>query len=139
MNASRILTLLLGLGLLVTTPSCRNAPPPQAQLIELGKGRQLEFWVVPESPAMAKKISLGTPSARVGAAGFVTLQLPIVSGLWPLSYRVDWQDASGMQATDPSASAWRRVNQDSSHPVPIGATSTIANPARATLRLRTDH
>ena len=114
-------------------------PPAQAQLIELGNGKRIEFWVVPESSTMAKKISLGAPSARVGAAGFVTLQLPIVSGLWPLSYRVDWQDASGMQASDPTASAWRRINQDSSHPVPIGATSTIANPVRATLRLRTDH
>lgn len=125
---------LLGLG------SCRNAPPPpQAQLIDLGSGRRMELWVMPESPAMARKISLGPPAVRVTPEGFVTLQLSAVSAIWPLAYRIDWQDAAGMTATDPSASAWRRLEQDSAHPVSIGATSTLRHPARATLRLRMHH
>lgn len=119
--------------------SCQHAPVPPQQVVYDGGKHSLEFIVVPESNQMAGRFRHGSASATSSAEGFVTLQVQAVSSMWPLAYRFEWQGADGMMAMDPSANAWRRMEQDSGHPVVLTGTSTARFPARATLRIRKDH
>jgi hypothetical protein len=119
--------------------SCQHPPIPPQQVVYDGGKHSLEFIVVPESSQMAGRFRHGSANATSSTEGFVTLQVQAVSSVWPLAYRFEWQGADGMVAMDPSANAWRRMEQDSGHPVVLTGTSTTRFPARASLRIRKDH
>lgn len=139
MSALRRTSLGAAFLMLALLTSCQHAPaPPQQVVYDAGK-HSLEFLLVPESAQMAGRFRCGPASAASTPEGFVTLQVQAVSSQWPLAYRFEWQGADGMMATDPSSNAWRRMEQDSGHPVVLTGTSTTRFPARATLRIRKDH
>ncbi len=139
MPAHRFTLLSAAFVTLALMTSCQHAPIPPQQVVYDGGKHSLEFVVVPESSQMAGRFRHGSASATSSAEGFVTLQVQAVSSMWPLAYRFEWQGADGMMAMDPSANAWRRMEQDSGHPVVLTGTSTTRFPARATLRIRKDH